>query len=88
MRGVNLTLIVSRPTKKVMGDYFFTVDAEGHIDDARVGEALAGLHRLCAQVRFLGSYARHDGQAPIIRRGTTNDDFAESRSWLREIRGL
>lgn len=88
VRGVNLTLIVSRPTKKVMGDYFFTVDAEGHIDDARVGEALAGLHRLCAQVRFLGSYARHDGQAPIIRRGTTNDDFAESRSWLREIRGL
>ncbi len=88
VRGVNLTLIVSRPTKKVMGDYFFTVDAEGHIDDARVGEALAGLHRLCADVRFLGSYARHDGQEPIIRTGTTNDDFAQSRQWLREIRGL
>jgi prephenate dehydratase len=87
VRGVNLTLIVSRPTKKVMGDYFFTVDAEGHIDDARVAEALAGLHRLCSQVRFLGSYARHDGQAPIIRRGTSNEDFAESRAWLREIRG-
>lgn len=88
VRGVNLTLIVSRPTKKVMGDYFFTVDCEGHIADARVGEALAGLHRLCAQVRFLGSYARHDGQAPHIRRGTTNGDFAESQDWLREIRGL
>lgn len=88
VRGVNLTLIVSRPTKKVMGDYFFTVDAEGHIDDARVGEALAGLHRLCAHVRFLGSYARHDGQAPVIKDRTTNEAFAESRTWLREIRGL
>ena len=88
VRGVNLTLIVSRPTKKVMGDYFFTVDAEGHIDDARVGEALAGLHRLCAHVRFLGSYARHDGQAPMIKDRTTNEAFSESKSWLREIRGL
>lgn len=87
VRGVNLTLIQSRPTKKVMGDYFFTVDCEGHVADARVGEALAGLHRLCAQVRFLGSYARHDGKAPLMRRGTTNEDFAESQQWLRGVRG-
>ena len=87
VRGVNLTLIQSRPTKKVMGDYFFTVDCEGHVADARVGEALAGLHRLCAEVRFLGSYARHDGRTPLMRPGTTNEDFAESRQWLRGIRG-
>ncbi len=87
VRGVNLTRIESRPTKKVMGDYFFTVDCEGHVDDARVGEALAGLHRLCAQVRFLGSYARHDGKAPVIRAGTTNADFSESVQWLGSIRG-
>ena len=70
-----------------MGDYFFTVVCEGHVDDARVGEALAGLHRLCAQVRFLGSYARHDGKAPVIRPGTSNLDFAESGQWLDSIRG-
>lgn len=87
VRGVNLTRIESRPTKKAMGDYFFTVDCEGHVADARVGEALAGLHRLCAQVRFLGSYARHDGKAPAIRRGTTNEAFAESSAWLDAIRG-
>jgi prephenate dehydratase len=87
VRGVNLTRIESRPTKKVMGDYFFTVDCEGHVADARVGEALAGLHRLCAQVRFLGSYARHDGKAPVIRPGTTNAAFAESAQWLDSIRG-
>lgn len=87
VRGVNLTRIESRPTKKAMGDYFFTVDCEGHVADARVGEALAGLHRLCAQVRFLGSYARHDGKPPVIRPGTTNPDFAESTEWLDGIRG-
>jgi prephenate dehydratase len=87
VRGVNLTRIESRPTKKGMGDYFFTVDCEGHIGDARVGEALAGLHRLCAQVRFLGSYARHDGQSPVVRPGTSNEDFAESLTWLQGIRG-
>jgi prephenate dehydratase len=87
VRGVNLTLIQSRPTRKAMGDYFFTVDCEGHVEDARVGEALAGLHRLCAEVRFLGSYARHDGKTPSIRPGTTNSDFAESGAWLEGIRG-
>ncbi len=87
VRGVNLTLIQSRPTRKAMGDYFFTIDCEGHVDDARVGEALAGLHRLCAEVRFLGSYARHDGKTPSIRPGTTNTDFADSTAWLRGVRG-
>lgn len=86
VRGVNLTLIQSRPTKKVMGDYFFTVDCEGHVAEARVGETLAGLHRLCADVRFLGSYARHDGKAPLMRLGTTNEDFAQSQEWLRQVR--
>ena len=55
VRGINLTRIESRPTGGGIGDYFFRVDAEGHIDDARVGEALMGLHRVCADVRYLGS---------------------------------
>ena len=29
-----------------------------------------GLRRVCADVRFLGSYERHDGVAPDIRAGT------------------
>ena len=41
VRGVNLTRIESRPTRKQLGDYYFSVDCEGHVDDARVGEALA-----------------------------------------------
>ena len=56
--------------------------------DARVGEALMGLHRVCADVRYVGSYARADGQEPIMAESTTNADFAEARGWLRALRGL
>ena len=61
VRGVNLTRIESRPTGGGIGDYLFSVDIEGHVDDARVGEALMGLRRVCADVRYLGSYPRVDG---------------------------
>jgi prephenate dehydratase len=87
VRGVNLTRIESRPTRKALGDYYFSVDCEGHVADARVGEALAGLHRICANVRFLGSYPRHDGKAPLVRAGVTDADFAEAEAWLASIRG-
>ena len=60
-RGVNLCRIESRPTKRSLGDYCFSVDAEGHVDDARLAEALMGLHRICGDVVFLGSYPRADG---------------------------
>jgi prephenate dehydratase len=87
VRGINLTRIESRPTRKAMGDYFFSVDAEGHVRDARVGEALMGLHRVCLDVRFLGSYPRHDGRPPVLRRGVTDTDFDEAREWLRTLTG-
>ena len=86
-RGVNLSRIESRPTKRTLGDYCFSVDAEGHVDDARVAEALMGLHRVCAEVVFLGSYPRADGEAPLIRTGTANEDYAAAAAWLRRIRG-
>ena len=87
VRGVNLTRIESRPTRKALGDYYFSIDCEGHIADARVGEALAGLHRICAQVRFLGSYPRHDGKVPMLRPGVTDADYADAQAWLSGIRG-
>jgi prephenate dehydratase len=87
VRGVNLTRIESRPTRKVLGDYFFSVDVEGHVQDARVAEALMGLHRICLDVRFLGSYPRHDGKAAVLRAGVTDADFAEAREWLANLKG-
>jgi prephenate dehydratase len=86
MRGVNMTRIESRPTGHALGDYCFSIDAEGHIADRRVGEALMGLRRICADVRFLGSYERHDGKAPTIRPGTTDEEFEQAQSWLARLR--
>lgn len=85
-RGVNLTRIESRPTGNGMGRYCFVVDAEGHVNDARVGEALMGLRRVCAEVRFLGSYPRADGIRPPVGRGMSNADFREAASWLESLR--
>ncbi len=85
-RGVNLCRIESRPTKKILGDYCFSVDAEGHIDDARLAEAMMGLHRVCSDVVFLGSYPRADQIEPTVRAGTSNDDFAGAAAWLQRLR--
>ncbi|HEX6246800.1 MAG TPA: prephenate dehydratase [Nocardioidaceae bacterium] len=86
MRGVNMTRIESRPTGAALGNYCFSIDCEGHVDDARVGEALMGLRRVCADVRFLGSYERHDGIAPTIRPGTTDAEFEDAAAWLARLR--
>src|SRR5690606_27560679 len=86
VRGVNLTRIESRPTGNGIGNYFFHFDFEGHVADARVGEAISGLHRVCEKVRFLGSYPRADRVAPQIKRGTTDAEYAEAAEWLERIR--
>jgi prephenate dehydratase len=87
VRGVNMTRIESRPTRKALGDYYFSVDVEGHVADARVSEALMGLHRVCLDVRYLGSYARHDGKEPVLRAGVTDADFAEAQEWIDRLKG-
>jgi prephenate dehydratase len=82
VRGVNLMRIESRPTGGGLGRYCFSIDAEGHITDRRVGEALMGLKRICPKVRFLGSYPRADEVRPQVRPGTTDAEFTEAADWL------
>jgi prephenate dehydratase len=87
VRGVNLTRIESRPTKQRMGRYCFSLDCDGHLDDARVGDALAALHRVCADVRYLGSYPRADGDDPEpVRTGVADADFEAAATWLAAVR--
>jgi prephenate dehydratase len=86
VRGVNMTRIESRPTRKALGDYYFSVDVEGHVADARISEAIMGLHRVCLDVRYLGSYPRHDGHAPVLRDGVTDADFDEAHQWLDRLK--
>ncbi|MDT4904695.1 MAG: prephenate dehydratase [Pseudonocardiales bacterium] len=87
-RAVNLTRIESRPTKGRIGQYCFSIDCEGHIDDERVGDALAALHRVCGDVRYLGSYPRRDGELGPVPPGRTDAEFAEARTWLSGVRDL
>lgn len=85
VRGVNLMLIQSRPTGAGIGNYCFAVDAEGHISDRRVGEALMGLKRICPKVRFLGSYPRAGvavGDVRALRAGTSDAEFTAASDWL------
>ena len=87
VRGVNLTRIESRPTGERLGRYVFFLDCSGHVADARMGEALQGLHRVCADVRFLGSYPRTGADRPAAApAGTADADFADAAVWLARIR--
>ncbi|MGA1791463.1 MAG: prephenate dehydratase [bacterium] len=56
-RGINLTKIESRPTKKQPWEYIFFVDLIGHMDDERVKQALDSLKDQCIFLKVLGSYA-------------------------------
>jgi prephenate dehydratase len=85
-RGVNLSRIESRPIGDSLGRYSFSMDAEGHVADERMAEALMGLHRVCPHVRFLGSYPRADAPHGDIRPGTSDADFQAARAWITALR--
>ncbi len=88
VRGISLTRIESRPLPDRLWVYSFALDCEGHIADRRVGEALAALHRVCDDVRFLGSYPRADGRENRpVQVGADDDAFTEADAWLAGIRG-
>ncbi len=55
-RGINLSKIESRPSRRRPWDYFFYVDIVGHRDEPQVKEALTELERFCPILKWLGSY--------------------------------
>jgi prephenate dehydratase len=57
-RGINLSKIESRPTKRTMGHYVFYVDFEGHRADPACADALAGVLGRVHTLYLLGSYPR------------------------------
>ena len=86
VNGVNLTRIESRPRGDALGQYSFSIDCEGHVDDERVAESLVGLHRVAPLVRFIGSYPRADGATPAVSASTSDAAFRDARSWLARLR--
>ncbi len=57
-KGVNLTKIESRPSRKALGDYIFYIDLEGHRGDEAISEVLKVLEENTAFLKVLGSYPR------------------------------
>ena len=86
VRGINLTRIESRPSGGRLGRYVFSIDCEGHVADARVGEALSALRRTCRDVRFLGSFPRADAEATVVTGGTGDVDYRDAAAWLAGVR--
>jgi prephenate dehydratase len=84
-RGVNLSRIESRPTGQYLGHYFFSIDADGHVQDARVADALAGLHRISPATRFLGSYGRADAHEVLVAPHTSDEAFRAANQWVGAI---
>ncbi len=57
-RGVSMTRIESRPSRRGNWDYVFFIDLLGHRDEPEVAKALAALQRLAGMYKELGSYPR------------------------------
>lgn len=84
-RSINLVRIESRPTGDALGQYCFQIDAEGHIAEARMSEALKGLYRNCVQVKFLGSYPSAARRRVQVKPGTTDIDFERATTWVESL---
>jgi chorismate mutase/prephenate dehydratase len=59
-KGLNLSRIESRPSRKRPWDYVFFIDVDGHQSDTPVQAAIDALAGRCEFVKVLGSYPRAD----------------------------
>lgn len=56
--GINLSHIDKRPSGRTNWTYTFFIDAQGHRDDVKMGEAIREASTHCQQLHVLGSYPR------------------------------
>jgi len=63
-RGLNLSRIQSRPTRRKLWEYAFFLDVEGHSEDPLMAEALVELQSACASLKVLGSYPQALTEVP------------------------
>lgn len=59
-RGLNLTSIESRPSRKKAWDYYFFIDFLGHVSDAKVQASIREIEKASLTVKVLGSYPRSE----------------------------
>jgi len=54
--GISMSRIESRPSHQAKWKYAFFIDLEGHVEDARMQDALTELKDRVAEIKILGSY--------------------------------
>jgi prephenate dehydratase len=84
-RGINLTNLHSRPTKRGLGDYCFFIDMEGHVADELVADCLRELKSKQTDVKYLGSYPAAGAHGESLRRDA-EAGWRSADAWLRELR--
>ena len=57
-KGINLTKIESRPSRRKLWKYYFFVDMEGHSETPKIKKALRDLENKCHFLKILGSYPK------------------------------
>lgn len=84
-RGINLSLLLSRPTKNRLGDYCFVLDLDGHISDEVVADCLRNLKAKHAEVKYLGSYPAAGPHGHEARQ-RSDEQFRAADAWLASLR--
>ncbi len=58
--SLNMSHIDSRPSKRVLGEYMFYIDVDGHIEDKNVKEAFEKIKPITTFYRLLGAYPKYN----------------------------
>lgn len=85
VRRINLSLLLSRPTRTALGDYCFFFDLDGHIADEVVADCIRSLKEKQADVKFLGSYPA-GGKTSSSLRDESRAETEAAAAWLAELR--
>jgi prephenate dehydratase len=58
--NVQLTNIITRPTKDLLGEYYFLIDLEGHRTEPHISAALDEMRATTEQLKVIGSCPQYD----------------------------
>ena len=84
-RRINLTNLVSRPTKRGgLGDYCFVLYADAHISDELLADAIRALRVKQGDVKFLGSYPVA-GEHAATAREHADARWRAADDWVRSL---
>jgi prephenate dehydratase len=84
-RDINLVKLESRPTKRLLGDYCFIIDFEGHVADEVVADCLRDLHTGLRSLKFLGSYPAAGAHGADVRQ-RVGQAWRAADTWIDDIR--